>query len=57
MYCIIVCVQYELAVGRFPYQSWTSLFDQLESVVKGEPPRIPSDAGFSDDFVAFVHRR
>lgn len=47
---------YELAVGRFPYPSWTNVFDQLKSVVEGEAPRIPPDTQLSDDFVDFVHQ-
>lgn len=60
--CLCVCVtvsllQYELAVGKFPYPSWANVFDQLKTVVEGEPPRIPPDAGLSDQFVEFVHQR
>ena len=44
-------------MGRFPYPSWANVFDQLKTVVEGEPPRIPADSGLSDNFVAFVHRR
>ena len=47
---------YELAVGRFPYPSWTNVFDQLKTVVEGEPPRIPADAGLNPEFVDFVHQ-
>ena len=50
-------MQYELAVGRFPYPSWTNVFDQLKSVVEGKAPRIPPDTQLSDDFVDFVHQR
>lgn len=61
MYLVIVdtlCVfmQYELAVGRFPYPSWANVFDQLKTVVEGDPPRIPPDVELSEDFVDFVHQ-
>ncbi|KAL5473918.1 hypothetical protein EMCRGX_G028485 [Ephydatia muelleri] len=45
---------YELALGRFPYPPWNTVFEQLKIVVEGEPPAIPSDAGFSDEFRDFV---
>ena len=44
-------------MGRFPYPSWTNVFDQLKTVVEGDSPRIPPDAGLSDDFVDFVDKR
>ncbi|KAL5473917.1 hypothetical protein EMCRGX_G028484 [Ephydatia muelleri] len=48
---ITIC---ELVYGRFPYPPWKTIFEQLKVVVDGEPPRIPSDAGFSDEFRDFV---
>ncbi|CAA88264.1 MAP kinase kinase mkk-4 [Caenorhabditis elegans] len=38
---------YEIATGKFPYQEWNSLFDQIATVVSGDPPILHPD---SDDF-------
>ena len=51
----LLFVQYELALGKFPYPAWKSVFDQLKSVVQGEPPRVPGDSPFSEEFKDFVH--
>lgn len=30
----------ELATGKFPYPRWNSMFEQLQQVVAGDPPRL-----------------
>lgn len=48
----------EVATGKFPYPKWGSVFEQLQQVVEGDPPRLsPSYNGmeFSMDFVNFVN--
>ena len=44
----------ELATGRFPFPPWNSVFDQLTSVVEGNPPCLPEAGDFSDNFRDFV---
>ena len=43
----------ELALGEFPYKKWTNIFEQLNAVVNGEPPRLPKDR-FSPELQDFV---
>lgn len=45
---------YELATGKFPYPSWTNIFNQLSLVVQGDAPRLKSDR-LTDDFCNFVN--
>ncbi|PAA50496.1 hypothetical protein BOX15_Mlig028471g1 [Macrostomum lignano] len=45
---------YELCTGRFPYKQWGTMFEQLEQVVKSEPPRL-TDARFSEEARNFVN--
>ncbi len=50
----------ELSTGRFPYPKWNSVFEQLQQVVHGDPPRLePRDPEtnrtFTLDFVNFVN--
>ncbi|XP_046988283.1 dual specificity mitogen-activated protein kinase kinase 4-like isoform X1 [Schistocerca americana] len=48
----------EVATGHFPYPKWNSVFDQLNQVVQGDPPRLsPNDNGnhFTMEFVNFVN--
>ena len=49
----------ELATGCFPYPKWNSVFEQLQQVVHGDPPRLdPSQCAaksFSVEFVNFVN--
>ena len=47
----------ELATGRFPYPKWNSVFEQLQQVVHGDPPRLdPSEnCKFTVEFVNFVN--
>lgn len=54
---LCVCLQYELATGRFPYPKWNSVFDQLTQVVKGEPPQLSNseERQFSPKFINFVN--
>ena len=48
-------LQYELALGQFPYPTWKNVFEQLRYVVEGEPPKVPADAEFSSEFKEFIH--
>ncbi len=48
----------EVSTGRFPYRKWNSVFDQLQQVVHGDPPRLAhkeSGRTFSLEFVNFVN--
>merc|ERR1719507_566225 len=48
----------ELATGCFPYPKWNSVFEQLQQVVHGDPPRLdPKTNGsvFTIEFVNFVN--
>ena len=52
----------ELALGEFPYKKWNNIFEQLNAVVNGEPPRLSKDKfsprlskdKFSRDLCEFV---
>ncbi|MEQ2272569.1 Dual specificity mitogen-activated protein kinase kinase 6, partial [Xenotaenia resolanae] len=43
----------ELAILRFPYDSWGTPFQQLKQVVEEPSPQLPADQ-FSPDFVDFT---
>ncbi|KAK7002889.1 Dual specificity mitogen-activated protein kinase kinase 4 [Biomphalaria glabrata] len=45
----------ELATGKFPYPKWQSVFDQLQQVVQGSAPRLPSDSTFSVECINFIN--
>ena len=48
----------ELATGCFPYPKWNSVFEQLQQVVHGDPPRLDpktNGAVFTIEFVNFVN--
>nr|CAI5818145.1 unnamed protein product [Callosobruchus analis] len=48
----------EVATGHFPYKRWSSVFDQLDEVVNGEPPRLTTNHNansFTAEFVHFVN--
>ncbi|GLV39415.1 licorne [Carabus blaptoides fortunei] len=44
----------ELATGKFPYKSWGTPFEQLKQVVKDDPPKLPQDGGYSEEFDSFI---
>lgn len=46
-------LQIELAILRFPYDSWGTPFQQLKQVVEEPSPQLPADQ-FSPDFVDFT---
>ena len=49
-------LQYELAVGQYPYPLKNlNDFERLKCVVEGEPPKVPADASFSEKFKDFLH--
>lgn len=46
----------EVATGSFPYPRWGSVFEQLQQVVQGDPPRLTNKNNiFSNNFVNFVN--
>ncbi|CAB3369839.1 Hypothetical predicted protein [Cloeon dipterum] len=48
----------EVATGRFPYPKWNTVFEQLQQVVQGDPPKLSANENgnsFSDEFVSFVN--
>lgn len=45
--------QIELAILRFPYESWGTPFQQLKQVVEEPSPQLPADR-FSKEFVDFT---
>ena len=51
-------LQYELAVGRFPYPvaKDVDVFKQLELVVEGAPPRVPDTAPLTPTLRDFIHK-
>lgn len=46
----------ELATGKFPYPPWESVFDQLASVVEGNPPALPDTDLYTPKFKDFIHQ-
>ncbi|XP_050302294.1 dual specificity mitogen-activated protein kinase kinase 6 [Anthonomus grandis grandis] len=46
----------ELATGEFPYPKWGTPFEQLKEVVAGDPPRLPSNEQFSQEFQDFISK-
>lgn len=45
--------QIEMAILRFPYESWGTPFQQLKQVVEEPSPQLPADS-FSPEFVDFT---
>lgn len=45
----------EICNGYFPYV-WKSIFDQVEAVVKGDPPFLTSNVGRSYELVDFINQ-
>lgn len=48
----------EISTGRFPYPKWNTVFEQLNQVVKGDPPRLSINENgncFTVEFVQFVN--
>ncbi|KAJ1520564.1 hypothetical protein ONE63_003676 [Megalurothrips usitatus] len=45
----------ELATGVFPYSNCLTDFEVLTKVLTSEPPRLPMDQNFSDEFRDFVN--
>ena len=46
----------EISTGKFPYNSWTSPFEQLKQVVVEPAPKLPNNDEFQfsaeyDDFI------
>jgi hypothetical protein len=48
-----ICLQIELASGKFPYAASPTPFEQLKQVVKDPPPKLPVGQ-FSSDFEDFI---
>ena len=40
----------ELATGKFPYESWKNIFQQIKQVVQSDSPKLPQDDRFSTEF-------
>uniref|UniRef100_A0A7E4V5V1 mitogen-activated protein kinase kinase n=1 Tax=Panagrellus redivivus TaxID=6233 RepID=A0A7E4V5V1_PANRE len=45
----------EICLGRFPYPPWASVFEQMQSVVNGDPPILHIDDGYSYELANFVN--
>ncbi|KAK3739594.1 hypothetical protein QZH41_011221, partial [Actinostola sp. cb2023] len=45
----------ELATGVFPYRDCTTEFEVLTRVMNEDPPKLPCDQGFSEEFSSFVN--
>ena len=45
----------ELALGCFPYGKWATIFEQLNAVVNGPPPKLPEDGRFSKMMQEFAN--
>lgn len=46
----------ELATGAYPYKDCKTDFEVLTKVLDSDPPALPDNEGFSDDFRDFVKR-
>jgi mitogen-activated protein kinase kinase 7 len=46
----------ELATGAYPYKDCKTDFEVLTKVLDSDPPSLPENEGFSDDFRDFVKR-
>lgn len=44
----------ELATGHYPYRGCKTDFEVLTKVLEADPPRLPVDEGFSEEFQDFV---
>ncbi len=44
----------ELAIGRFPYNPWHTIFNQLNDLVKSDPPELPRDSAYSGELRQFL---
>ena len=47
-------MQLELTLGTFPYGKWTTIFEQLNAVVNGPPPKLPDDGRYSQELIEFA---
>lgn len=46
----------ELSIGKFPYPPANSFFEQLKRVCTDEPPRLPADLPFTDQYRDFIDK-
>ncbi|GMT32409.1 hypothetical protein PFISCL1PPCAC_23706, partial [Pristionchus fissidentatus] len=46
----------ELSRGKYPYANLANEFDIFSEIMRGEPPLLKVDEGFSEEFVDFVRR-
>ncbi len=44
----------ECAIGEFPYPMTDVVLELMQSVVGGDPPRVPENQGFSKEFSSFI---
>ena len=46
-------LQWELAIGTFPYGKWATIFELLNAVVNGPPPKLPDNGRYSNELQEF----
>ncbi|CAB3410296.1 unnamed protein product [Caenorhabditis bovis] len=49
---------YEISTGKFPYNTWTTMFEQIAAVVDGDAPMLTPNGGpleFSPSLVTFIN--
>jgi serine/threonine protein kinase len=46
----------ELSIGKFPYPQANSFFEQLKRVCTDEPPKLPDDQPFTEDYRDFTFK-
>jgi len=44
----------EIAIGKFPYPLSQTFFDQLKRVCSDDPPKLPDDTTYSEEFQDFL---
>ena len=49
-----ISLKMEISLGTFPYDKWSTIFEQLNAVVNGPPPKLPDDGRFSERLQEFA---
>ena len=49
-------IMLELIMGEYPYPNSTNYFQLLHTITDGDVPKVPEDAGLSDDLRDFVSK-
>ena len=44
----------ECATGKYPFSDATSIIEMVQTVADADPPSLPDDGTFSDDFQTFI---